>query len=94
LPDSNRTPPLPGDQLLPADGLPSATAADPGALRPGWRPPSPDKLPPPTYNPVVFALGINFLALGMISSYYLAIVGGVLFVIGLGKWIIELEHEH
>lgn len=74
-----------------AESLPHSGIAR--ELPPGWTLPRPERLPEPTYNPVIFALGIIFLAMGVVSSYYIAVVGAVLFVIGLARWIGELQHD-
>lgn len=68
--------------------------AKPLELHPGWSLPRPQNLPKPTYNPAVLALGLVFLAFGVLTSYYVSAVGALLFLIGLTKWIGELQHEH
>ena len=84
------TPPTP-EHKLQSESTPTTVSVP---LHPGWTLPRPDKLPASTYNPVIFALGIVLLALGIVSSYYVGIVGAILFVVGLGKWIGELKDEH
>lgn len=61
---------------------------------PGWNEPRPAELPAPTYSPAVVAFGIIFIAFGVVTTYWVAIVGVVLFIVGIGKWIGELRHEH
>ena len=63
------------------------------ALHPGWSRPRPDVLPSPTYTPVVFALGIIFIALGVVTNYIVSFVGLLLFLLGAARWIGELRHE-
>jgi hypothetical protein len=72
---------------------PAASIAPRFELTPGWSIPRPASLPKPTYTPAVFALGIIFLAFGIVTSYYITDVGAVLFAIGLSKWIGELLNE-
>lgn len=75
-------------QLLPPPSFPA-----PFQLHPGWSIPRPSTLPEPTYTPAVFALGIVFLALGVVTSYYVSAVGLLLFLISLIIWIGELLNE-
>ncbi len=64
------------------------------ALRPGWRHPDHSELPQPTYWPAVLALGITFLAWGIVTSLVISAVGLVLFALALAGWIGELRHGH
>src|SRR5579871_6958172 len=58
---------------------PASSRPEPGEpLRPGWSRPAPDKMPSPTYWPMVFALGIAFFMWGLIAN---------LFVLGLGFFL-------
>lgn len=68
----------------------SGTPSTPG---PGWNAPRPAQLPKPTYNPVIFAAGIIFLALGILTNYPVLVAGALLFVIGLARWIGELKTD-
>ena len=83
----------------------SALKATPDAQRPppdprspapreGWSRPLPEELPRPTYWPVVMALGITFLAWGLVTSVIVSAVGLVLFAMALAGWIGEIRHEH
>ena len=47
-------------------------------------------MPQPTVAPLVLALGIALAAAGMVTSVAFLVVGGVLFVIGLGSWVSNL----
>ncbi len=49
-------------------------------------------LPQPTYWPVVLAVGVMFLAWGIVTTIAITIIGLVLFALGLGGWIGELRH--
>lgn len=51
-------------------------------------------LPRPTYWPVVLALGIVFLAWGVVTAVAISAVGLALLTLGLGGWIGELRHGH
>lgn len=64
------------------------------ALRPGWRHADDSRLPQPTYWPAVLALGITFLAWGIVTSLVISAVGLVLFALALAGWIGELRHGH
>jgi hypothetical protein len=64
------------------------------ALRPGWHHPDHSGLPQPTYWPVVLALGITFIAWGIVTSLLISIVGLVLFALAIAGWIGELRHGH
>src|SRR5262245_41417442 len=48
------------------------------------------EMPEPTAWPLVLALGIVLLAAGPAPNPTFAVVGGVLFVFGLGGWIAQL----
>jgi len=64
------------------------------ALRPGWHPPDHSELPQPTYWPAVLALGITFLAWGLVTSLVISGVGLILLALALAGWIGELRHGH
>ncbi|HVA77473.1 MAG TPA: hypothetical protein VNF27_06235 [Candidatus Binataceae bacterium] len=59
----------------------------------GWTAPKPDRVPAPTYQPAVMALGIAFGMFGLVTSYAFSAVGLVLFVFALSRWIGELVHD-
>ena len=63
-------------------------------LRPGWSRPEHTGLPQPTYWPAVLALGIAFLAWGLVTSWVICGVGLVLFALALAGWIGDLRHGH
>jgi hypothetical protein len=62
--------------------------------RPGWSRPDHTDLPRPTYWPAVLALGIAFLAWGLVTSWIISGVGLVLFALALAGWIGDLRHGH
>lgn len=57
----------------------------------GWTTPQPEHVPRPTYWPAVMALGVTFLAWGVVTTYVISAVGLVLFMIALAGWIGELR---
>lgn len=52
----------------------------------------PPHLPPPTYWPVVLALGVTFIAWGIVTTVTISAIGLVLFAIALRGWIGEWRH--
>jgi hypothetical protein len=60
----------------------------------GWQRVEHAHLPSPTYWPAVLALGITFLAWGIVTSLLIAGVGLLLFAVALGGWIGDLLHEN
>jgi len=59
----------------------------------GWSDPLPEKVPRPTYYPVIFALGCVFMMFGIVTLWLMSVVGAVLFVIALIGWIGEMRHD-
>lgn len=49
-------------------------------------------LPRPTYWPVVLAVGVMFLAWGIVTTIAITIIGLALLALGLSGWIGELRH--
>ena len=94
----------PRPQQSPDRGVASATPrpASPGgtqpahgaALKPGWSRPKPEKIPPPTYWPAVFGLGLTFVMWGVISNIFLLCFGLIITTIGLVYWVLDLRHEY
>jgi len=62
-------------------------------LREGWSRPAPEKLPHPTYWPMIFGLGIAFFMWGLISNLFVLGTGFTLLVIGFTGWIADLLTE-
>lgn len=58
--------------------------------REGWHTPKPEAIPAPTYWPVVLAFGATLMGFGVLTSYLISLVGLVLFILALSKWIGEL----
>ena len=94
----------PRPQQSPDRGVASAAprSASPGgtqpahgaALKPGWSRPKPEKIPPPTYWPAVFGLGLTFVMWGVISNIFLLCFGLIITAIGLVYWVLDLYHEY
>jgi hypothetical protein len=59
----------------------------------GWSTPKPATMPPPTYWPMFLALGIVFVAYGIIFAWWFVGVGAAIFVIALGRWIGEIRRD-
>jgi hypothetical protein len=53
----------------------------------------PEKLPQPTYWPFFLAMGLLFLAWGLLTIWIIALAGFLVFVIALAAWINILRHE-
>ncbi|MCA1667578.1 MAG: cytochrome c oxidase subunit 4 [Thermomicrobia bacterium] len=59
---------------------------------PDWEPLPAAHLPRPTYWPVVLAVGVMFLAWGIVTTIAISIIGVILLALGIGGWIGELRH--
>jgi hypothetical protein len=59
---------------------------------PDWEQLPAAHLPRPTYWPIVLAVGIMFLAWGIVTTIAITIIGLALLALGLGGWIGELRH--
>jgi len=53
----------------------------------------PDDLPEPTYWPFYLAMGIAFLAWGLLTMWEFSLLGLILIIISLVGWINILRHE-
>jgi hypothetical protein len=62
-------------------------------LRPGWSRPAPEKMPEPTYWPMVFGLGVAFFMWGIISNLFVLGLGFALLVVAVLGWIWDLLGE-
>ena len=60
----------------------------------GWTDAKPERLPKATYAPAMMAFGIVFLALGLITRWYLSAVGGCAFAISVWLWVGELRNDN
>ncbi len=59
-----------------------------------WVQALPDSIPRPTYAPILLALGLVLTLAGIVVHSLSSLVGGILFLIGLFRWIGELRHEY
>jgi len=59
----------------------------------GWHRPNPPTLAAPSYAPSMTAFGIVFIALGAVTKWPLSVIGAVIFVFAIAKWIGELLHD-
>lgn len=48
----------------------------------------------PTYYPFFLAMGVAFIAWGLIATWVLTVGGLLVFIISLIGWINILRHEH
>jgi len=46
-------------------------------------------LPPPSFSPVIIAIGVTIACFGLLSTPILIAAGGVIFLIGLATWLID-----
>jgi hypothetical protein len=53
----------------------------------------PEELPEPTYWPFYLAMGISFLAWGLLTMWEFSLLGLILIIISLVGWINILRHE-
>jgi hypothetical protein len=58
-----------------------------------WHTPQPEKLPQPSYWPVVMALAIVFSLWGFVTTFIISGVGLLLFIVAISGWIGEMRHE-
>jgi hypothetical protein len=54
---------------------------------------SPGELPEPTYWPFYLAMGIMFLAWGLLTMWEFSLLGLIIVIISLVGWINILRHE-
>lgn len=93
IPADSADPELEVPLMLPA---PSRHDENPQLLTqhtPGWHVPHPSHLPVPTYAPSMTAFGIVFIALGGVTVWPISVIGAVIFVLAIAKWIAELLHD-
>ncbi|HEX4743672.1 MAG TPA: hypothetical protein VFW12_03265 [Candidatus Limnocylindria bacterium] len=46
-------------------------------------------LPPPSFSPVIIAIGVTIACFGLLSTPILIAAGGVILLIGLATWLID-----
>ncbi len=59
----------------------------------GWSRPQPTKLPLPTYAPAIMAFGIVLFAMGLATTWYVCVVGAIVFAIAANRWTAQLQGE-
>lgn len=60
---------------------------------PGWHQPTPERLPVPTFAPAIMALGIVVFAMGILTAWYVCVVGAMVFAVATWRWVGELQGE-
>jgi hypothetical protein len=50
-------------------------------------------LPDPSLVPILNAAGVALALVGLTITYYLTVVGGILFLVTLVKWIGDATHD-
>jgi hypothetical protein len=58
-----------------------------------WHEAAPEELPEPTYWPFYLAMGIMFLAWGLLTMWEFSLLGIIIMIIALVGWINVLRHE-
>jgi hypothetical protein len=53
----------------------------------------PQHLPSPTVWPATLALGVTFMAFGVLTSFIMSIPGVILFLFGTAGWIEDLRND-
>lgn len=61
--------------------------------RDNWKEARPQKFPRPTYWPFFLAMGVAFLAWGLLAGWMISVAGVVVMIISLIGWINEMRHE-
>jgi len=62
-----------------------------GRLQSAWTVPRPERIPPATVAPAAVALGLTLLALGVLTSPILSVVGAMLACGAAVRWIKEMH---
>lgn len=62
-------------------------------LLPGWHLPMPESLPVPTFAPAIMAMGIVFFVMGIVTKWYVCVVGIIVFAVATWRWVEELQGE-
>jgi hypothetical protein len=58
-----------------------------------WEKPKPEVLPKPTYWPFFFAMGLTFLAWGLLTTWVVFIAGTLIFTVAIIGWINQMRNE-
>jgi hypothetical protein len=69
--------------------------ADLGEHPAGALPPPTEEihLPDPSYMPVVLAFGLTIAIVGIVFSWVIVALGGLIFLFALLRWIGQVRHE-
>lgn len=59
----------------------------------GWNAPAPERLPVPTFAPAIMAMGIVVFAMGIVTTWYVGLVGVLIFAVAAWRWVGELQGE-
>jgi hypothetical protein len=59
----------------------------------GWNIPKPEVIPLPTYWPFVLSFGATLAGFGVLTSYLISVVGIVICILAVVKWVGELCRE-
>lgn len=60
---------------------------------PGWNALEPERLPPATAWPALFAFGVTLFAWGVVSSFVVTLIGAALLFYALLHWIGEIRDD-
>jgi len=50
-------------------------------------------IPPPSYWPIVLAGGLVLIAMGVISSFFVSVIGIIVLLVAIGGWAMENRAE-
>lgn len=53
----------------------------------------PEQMPPPTYWPFVLAVSLLFLGWGLLTTWVIAVAGGIGIIVAITGWIKDLLYE-
>lgn len=59
----------------------------------GWSEPLPGRLPVPTYAPAIMAFGTILFAMGLATTWYVCLIGSIVFAVAAWRWVGELQGE-
>lgn len=93
-----RVPPEKLEELFPEESLPELPPPPKLRhtefhIRSGWSQPKPESLAAPTYAPAGMAMGVVFIAFGLISKWYIVGVGLAIAILAMWRWIGELTDD-
>lgn len=74
------------------DNAPNPESGGPD-VPPGWTLLPLEHLPAPTAWPAGFALALTLVFWGLIASWVLIAIGGILLIASLAGWLADIRHE-